>query len=207
MPGKKINAHHRAVSEVGHPIEAGHWRHGRASAHVDEDPIGCQSVLAHADFRWRFEAGVALVNRAVFHLLQPGLHPDPRFFRYRVLPLLYALHVDAHAAIDRHAEIRRPARHVGGIGARHHGLGGYAAGVDAGAAEQFALDDGHFHTRRGQALGEGWPGLSCSDDDGVKLLGHRDTIQNAPPMAIASSSRAIGKSRPPVAFTSRLRNS
>ena len=34
-----------------------------------------------------------------------------------------------------------------------------------------------------------------------------ETIRNAPPMAMASSRRAIGRSLPPVAFTSRTRNS
>jgi len=36
---------------------------------------------------------------------------------------------------------------------------------------------------------------------------HRVTIRNAPPMAITSSRRAIGRSFPPIAFTSRARNS
>ncbi len=36
---------------------------------------------------------------------------------------------------------------------------------------------------------------------------NRETIRIAPPIAIASSRRAIGRSFPPIAFTSRVRNS
>jgi hypothetical protein len=51
--------------------------------------------------------------------------------------------------------------------------------------------------------------LDSSRSRPSKLRRHegRETIQTAAPIAIASSRRAIGRSLPPVAFTSRLRNS
>ena len=59
-------------------------------------------------------------------------------------------------------------RHVGGISAGYHGLGGYASGVDASAAEQGALDDRDLHARSCQTARQGGAGLSCADDDGIE---------------------------------------
>ena len=209
VPRKKVHAHHRAVGQVLHLVESRHRRHDRAPAHVDEDPLRREPVRAHADLASRFETRVALIDRAVLHLLQPGLDSRPRLPGDRVLPRLDAPHVDAHAAIDRHAEIRRAARHVRGIRARHHGLGRDAAGIDACAAEQLALDDRDLHACRGHALRERWPRLSRADDDRVEIARHENppAIQTAPKIATASSSSAIGRSFPPVAFTSRVRTS
>src|SRR3989442_3437706 len=182
MLGKKVDFHHRAVGEIFDLFESGHWRHGRAAADVDEDPIGRYPVLAHTNLSGRLETGVALVDCTVFHPLQPRLDTNPRLPGYGVLPRLDAPHVDPHAAIDRHPEVDGTARHMGGIGARHHGLGRYAAGIHTRAAEQFALDDRNFHVCRSQALGEERPCLACANNDRVEFISHenRETIQTAP---------------------------
>jgi hypothetical protein len=54
------------------------------------------------------------------------------------------------------------------IGARDQGLGRHAAGVDAGAAEQLALDQRDPHAGGGQAADQRRPGLAGADDDGVE---------------------------------------
>ena len=93
-----------------------------------------EPLRAYSHLSRRFEAGVALVDRAVFHLLQPGLEPVPRLPRYLVLPRLHAFHVDAYAAsID--PEIGGTPRHVGGIGAGDHSLSRDTTCVDAGTTE------------------------------------------------------------------------
>ena len=61
---------------------------------------------------------------------------------------------------------------MGGIGAGDQRLGRHAAGVDAGAAEQVPLDDGHGHAGLGQSRGQRGPGLPGADDDGVEAPGH-----------------------------------
>ena len=136
---------------------------------------GRDPVVAHADFPRRLETRVALVDRAVLHRLQPGLDSRARLPGDAVLPRLDPPHIDAHAAADTHAEFRRAPRHVRGIGARHHRLGRDAAGIDAGAAEQLALDDRDLHSRCGQAPGEGGPGLSGTDNDRVEILRHAES--------------------------------
>ena len=48
----------------------------------------------------------------------------------------------------------------GGIGARYQGLGRGAAGIDASAADEMALNDSHLHPGAGQAEcqdGPAWP--------------------------------------------------
>src|SRR3546814_11965107 len=44
----------------------------------------------------------------------------------------------------------------------------HAAEIDAGAAEEFALDQRHGHAGRGQPPGQRRPGLPAADDDRVE---------------------------------------
>ena len=66
------------------------------------------------------------------------------------------------------AEIGGAARQVGGIGAGDQRLGRDAAGVDAGAAEELALDERDGHARGGQPAGQRRSGLAGADDDRVE---------------------------------------
>ena len=97
----------------------------------------------------------------------------------------------------RDAEIGA-AGEMGGISARHHRLGRNAAGVDAGPADEVALDQRHRHARPGQAPGQRRPGLAGADDDRVEpAFAHNcETIRKAPQTATTSSIRAAGRSFP-----------
>ena len=66
------------------------------------------------------------------------------------------------------AELGAAPRDVRGVGARDQRLGRHAAGVDAGAAEQLALDQRDRHAGGGQPAGERRPGLAGADDDRVE---------------------------------------
>ncbi len=122
------------------------------------------------------------------------------------------LHVDADFAFEDHSVEGGATCHVGGVGAGDEGFGGDAAGVDAGPAEELALDHGDLHAGPGEASCEGWAGLACADDDCVEC-GHdgsllfgcdlsvgcqraRKTMRRPPLMAMASSRRAAGRSLP-----------
>src|SRR3712207_7647048 len=50
-----------------------------------------------------------------------------------------------YTTLFRSPVVANPAREMHRVGARNQGLGGRAAGVNAGAAEPLALDDGHLH--------------------------------------------------------------
>ena len=87
--------------------------------------------------------------------------------------------------------------------------------VDAGAADQLALDHRDGLPGGGQPAGQRWPGLAGTDDDRVEMLCHECCQQqiaadqerrsaNPPKIATASSSSAIGRSCPPLAATSAL---
>ena len=91
---------------------------------------------------------------------------------------LDARHVDADRAVEHDAVVGAAPRQMGGIGAGDQRLGRHAAGVDAGAAEQLALDQRDLHAGAGQPPGERRPGLPGADDDRVESLGHFSTIQN-----------------------------
>jgi hypothetical protein len=89
-----------------------------------------------------------------------------------VLPRLHALDVDTDVAAEEDSELGGAARQVGGMGARHQGLGRRAAGVDASAAEELALDDADLHPGRTEADREERPRLAGADDDRVEAPGH-----------------------------------
>ncbi len=99
-------------------------------------------------------------------------------------------------------------REVGGIGAGDQGLGRRAAGVDAGAADELALDQRDLLPGGGEAAGHRRPGLAGADHDGVEAAVHRDTSTMIRPRTIApaSSMNAAGGSRPN-AFAMRARTS
>ena len=58
-------------------------------------------------------------------------------------------HVDADIAPDRHTVLGGAPRSPGSIGARDQGLGRGAAGIDASAADEMALNDSHLHPGAG----------------------------------------------------------
>src|SRR6516225_5317614 len=58
-------------------------------------------------------------------------------------------------------------RGPGRVRARDQGLGRGAAGIDASAADEIALDDSHLHPGAGKAERQRWPGLAGADDDCV----------------------------------------
>src|ERR1700759_2103959 len=55
----------------------------------------------------------------------------------------------------------------------HQRFGRRAPGVDTGTAEELPLDNSHTHAGSGQPAGKGWAGLAGSDDDGIKVRGHK----------------------------------
>src|SRR5205085_6163266 len=81
-----------------------------------------------------------------------------------------------------------------GIGAGDGRLGGHAAGVDAGAAEQMALDQGHRHPGGGEPAGERRAGLPGTNDDRIERPAHLITMTTriATMIATASSMNAAG---------------
>ncbi len=188
----------RGVGQIRHLVDAGHGRHRGAPADIDEDARRAEAFAADRIVSAALEAGVALHDGAAGHAAQPLLDAGARPLRHRRGARLDAGHVDADRRIDHNAEIGAAPREMRGIGAGHQRLGRHAAGVDAGAAEQVALDHRHRHAGGGQPPGERRPGLSGADDDRVEAPAHRTatTIRIAATMATASSIKAAGASLP-----------
>ncbi|CBJ35683.1 hypothethical protein (plasmid) [Ralstonia solanacearum PSI07] len=169
---QEVHVHHARVGEIGHLVQARHGRDQRASADVDEDPLGFQPFVADAHGVRAFEAGMALIDHAVLQAADPLLHAMAGAPRNLVLARLHPLHVDRDRPADRHAVRVGPSGQVGRIGTGDQRLGGNAAGVHARAAESRPLDDGHPHARAGQPRGQRRAGLPGADDDGVEALRH-----------------------------------
>ena len=71
-----------------------------------------------------------------------------------VLARLDALHVDLDRCVDHDSVIGGVPRQVRRIRAGNQRLGRHAAGVDTGAAEVIAFDDGHFAEFRAVVLAD-----------------------------------------------------
>ena len=130
-------------------------------------------------------------------------------------------HVDARRTIEDDAEIMGAEGHVARARRGDQGLGGLAAGIDAGAAEELALDQGYLPARGGETSGERRASLAGADDDGVIAFHARphgasrvlirawagaaaagrsaQTMRKPPMTATASSISAAGRSRPKLA--------
>src|SRR5262249_46500145 len=107
--------------------------------------------------------------------------------------------VQAHVA-DVHAVVGAAAGQVGDAGAGHHRLGGGAAVVDAGAADELAFDQGGLPAGLRQRQAERLARLPAADDDRVELLGggsaHRDSFNSVPlrvPLACAAPSTSTAR--------------
>ena len=161
---EEVHLHHGGIGQVGHALEAGHGRDECSRPHVDEDFVRLQPFRTYTERVGTFEARVALVHHAVLHVLEPAFHTlvGPR--HHTVFARFDLLHVHGDGATDHHAKVGTPPGHVRSAGAGHQGLRGNAAGIDTGAAKEFALDDGHLHPRSGQPRCQGWPGLPRTND-------------------------------------------
>ena len=98
---------------------------------------------------------------------------------------------EAQRAAEHDAERDGPPRQVGGVGAGNQGLGGRAAGVDAGAAEQLALDDGDLHPGLAETNGKGRARLAGADDDCVEAAIHDANLRLRPPDHVRPGRRGV----------------
>ncbi len=167
MLRQEIHIHHRAVGEKGHLIQPGDRRPRGSSADIDEDLLRAQQLAADLDLPRRDEAAMALVDGAIGLGPQMALDAGGRERDDAILARLDLGHVDLDAAGDLDAELGPAARQMRGIGAGHHGLGRRAAGIDASAAEELALDDRDLLPRLRQPPRQRRPRLAGTDDDGV----------------------------------------
>src|SRR5437899_162463 len=69
--GEEIHIHHGGVGQILYLVEAGHAGDYRPPSYINENPLRGEPLGAHAHFEGSFEAGGALIYRAVLHALQP----------------------------------------------------------------------------------------------------------------------------------------
>ncbi len=167
--------HHPPVVEPGDLGEAGDGRldgpradvqdHGRGPVALSSDLHG---PLAHEP---RLAADQAEIRGCSRDPPGDALLPAPHD---AVLPRddRREVHLDR---LGPDAQPPRRARNVRGAGARDQGLGGGAAGVDAGAAQLGPLHQQDLLPAGGQPAGQGGAGLAGADDDDV--LGHGDHLR------------------------------
>ena len=176
MVRQKIDIHHRRIRQVGRFVYAGHWRHHRPAADINKDPSGMQPLAGDFHCLRRREPGVAAVERDVGGVFEGRGKPVSRRRHNRIHARFHPPHVDADVTPDHHTILRGAPRDPGGIGARYQGLGRGAAGIDASAADEMALNDSHLHPGPGKAERQRWSGLAGADDDRVEV-GHDKPLQ------------------------------
>ena len=100
------------------------------------------------------EMRLAVDQRQIVDVIEPLAEMFARFLDHAILARLDLAHVDSDGAIDDHAEFSGAARQVGHARAGDHGLARHAAGIDAGAAQMTAFDDGGLASGLRQAHGQ-----------------------------------------------------
>src|SRR5262249_15890722 len=159
-----------------------------AGAHIDEDARRSECVVPDLDVARASEAAVALVDGDTGIAPEAALDTARGEAEHVILALVNLLHVDADRAIDHNAVFARAPRHMRNVGAGNQRLGRRATGVDAGAAEAIALDDGDVHACPCQTVRQGGPGLTGTDDDRIERL-HFDS----PCLADLQARRRAGR--------------
>ena len=149
MARQKVDVHHRRIRQVGHFVYAGHRRHQRPAADIDKDPFSPQPLAGDFHLLRRCEPGMATVERDVCGVFEGRGAPVSCRRDNRILAGFNPPHVDADITSDHHTILGGAPRDPRGIGAHYHGLGRGAAGIDAGAADEMELNDGHLHPGAG----------------------------------------------------------
>ena len=170
---QEVDLHDGGVREVVDAFQPGYRRHHRAAAHVDEDVSRFEDRAVHADRIRRREARVPFYDGQVGGAFHPFFDVLAGAHRDLVLARLDALHVHCDRSADHHAIVGGPPRQVRRVSACDERFGRHASGVDAGAAEEFSLDDRDFPARASQPRRKGRAGLSRANDDGVEMGVHR----------------------------------
>ena len=140
--------------------------------YIDEDLLRLEQYFTHPERVGILKAPLPFVNGAVLCIFQPLFHALVRLCHHAILAFLHPLHVHGDGALKGDAELLAAPGHVSGASTGYQGLGGDAAGVDTGAAEELAFNDGHLHSFFGQSCCQRGPRLSCADDDRVVLCFH-----------------------------------
>ena len=147
------------------------WDRG-PGPYVDEDPIGLERFTRDFDRVWGNEAGVALDHLAVSHALKPGFEARALFAN----DALHARHDCREIDADRSSAdtiVGGAAGEMGRIGARDESLGGSAAHIHAGPAEELALDKSDRLALAAEPSGHRRSCLASPYDDGVEAMIHR----------------------------------
>src|SRR5580704_11707655 len=185
------------AGQEGDRIHSGHIRHQGARAHVEEDMLRFNEIIIDTQDMGRLEHGCSgqdgTIRRAPEPLFDPGagLQNDP------ILAGFDGSHVNGDCTCVN-AEIAAAARQMSGMRAGDHRFCWRAPGIDAGTAKELPLNERNFPTRTCEADGQRRSGLPGTHYDCVIGLLHRTLNKKtiARPIAITSSSRAAGKSRP-----------
>lgn len=207
----------RRVGEEVDLVQARNVGHHGAAADVKEDAVGVQHVVTDPHGVRIGEYRVPADDGAAVHALEPVFDTLAVVEHDLVLAGLDFRHVHADLA-GADAVVGAAARQVRGMRGGHQRLGRDAPGVDARAADQFAFDDRDALPGFRQPPRQRRARLARTDDDRVEMFCHLTavsrysvstwpvtaTMTSPPTIATASSSSAMGRSRP-AAAASRLR--
>ena len=183
------------VGQRPYLIDAGEFGDGRAAADIDEETIGLEHIVADTDAGRRQEVGLTHDEGAVRHAAQPALNARSGVTNDLVLAGHDGGEIDANRP-GAQAEVAGAPREVSRVGAGDGGLSCRAARIDAGAADELALDDCDRLAGRGDPAGHRRPGLAGADHYRVEAAVHRGYNLLADTQRITSSLRKPRPSGP-----------
>ncbi len=162
------------IGEKGNAFDAGKIGHDGAVTYVEENVVGAECLRVDIDLMAGDKASRCMEDCAVLHSAQPFFDSIAGLGENHFLAGYDSFHVDLNRPVNCDAKIAGAPCEVGSVRACHHGLGGNATGVDAGAAEEFSLDHGNSLAGLGQTASQRRTCLSGPDDDGVKVIAHNN---------------------------------
>ncbi len=160
----------------------------------------CRTLVADPQRVRILEAGMTANDGAAVHAVKPVFDALAVAEHDLVFARLDFRHVHADRA-GADAEVGAAPGQVRGVRAGHQCLGGDAAGVDAGPADQLALHHRNGVAGRGQPACQRGPGLAGAHDDRVETLLSQSSCRRRqarirrPPRPRLRAGRSAGRGR------------
>ena len=169
---QEVDIHDARVGEIRYIVDTRPVGYAGAGTHVDEDPLSLEYGAVDFERVSSNEPGMTPNQVNIIHAVQPVSDALVRGSGNSIFAGLHAAHVDGYITVDGYSKFPGLPGQVSNACTADQRFGRRAADVDAGTADQFALDDGCLLSFLVQASGKRGTGLAGADDNRVVIAGH-----------------------------------